>query len=179
VKEDKMRIGLLLLVFSSAAISSCGYHPLSEGGDSPQKLWCGERLCDWSVEEGQAQPMASWHALDPAIRLKGAMARITRLDTLGFTGAACLAYSVYSLIQGNFSLRLDVDLGGDGKIERAKEIRGPRSDAPAFAPLEIPGEVADGGLVRASLTKEGSDDAAIYPLHLSFRPCPADRPDVP
>ena len=65
-----------VLVVGSAA---CPY-AIGPDGNLPQRLWCGDKLCTWSVEEGEAHPAPTWHELDPEVRLAGPTVRLSRVD---------------------------------------------------------------------------------------------------
>jgi hypothetical protein len=181
-----LRLPLLGLItfLATAGPSACrgelGYYVPSNEPAPDQKLWCSDRLCLWSVQEGEARPARSWHDLDPALSLVGPRVRLSRDDSLS-AGKTCLFFRIDLQAPVGTSVRLEVDRDRDGTMDFSETLmRGYNlaeywDTPPHFSEIrarEVPGTGAEGQPARVWLVKEGPDDAELYPRYVSLRACP-------
>jgi hypothetical protein len=152
-----------------------------------QKLWCGDALCRWSVEEGEAHPVRTWHELDPEVRLSGPTARLSRVDTIPPGARLCATFDVWVRAPEGASVRFEVDLAGDGTVEHSEALKSGQnvvfSDADrgwpsAYDPRIIPGSPSGAASARLSLVKSGPGDVELYPVYVRLRACPVPPPDA-
>jgi hypothetical protein len=166
---------LLILVF---ACDKYGPWP----SDS-QRLWCGDKLCRWSVETGQARPEATWSTLDPDVRLSGTLARLSRLDPIPTGIPLCVQFGLNVNTPAGTSVRLDVDLGDDGSVEKSYPLAFGTNSARELEPLfrypgahsagPLPGSPPTAGTARLHRVKEGPDDALLFLSRVVLGECPA------
>jgi hypothetical protein len=175
-------LGLCALAGWSGCRGELGYwvDPETET-ELNQKIWCGDRLCTWSVREGEARPVRTWHDLDPSIRLVGPRVRLSRDDTLTTAGKVCASFQIHLQSPPLTSVRLEVDLGSDGTIDRSEPLRQRDNYAKAShypsvfrdsLPREIAGTASAGQPARLWFVKEGAEDADIFPHFVTLGACP-------
>ena len=154
-----------------------------------QRLWCGENLCDWSVIEGQAVKTTGWHERDPGVLLSGARASLSRLTRVDAPEAGaqplCLWFKLEAHTGEGTLLRLQVDLGDDGSVEHGEALRNGDNAAssfvdegPPWGPRHLPAVGPSGAPARVVLSKEGPDDAYLFPTYIAFAPCPSRTLDA-
>jgi hypothetical protein len=175
--------GLLAALGCDHAGSYPEFHPRSE------RLWCGEKLCEWTVIEGQAAKTPGWHDRDPGLLLSGVRAALSRVIRVQPPDAGaqppCLWFQLEAYAGEGTTMRLQVDLGDDGSIELGEALRnGPNSASsfvdlgPPWGPRHLPAVGPSGAPARVVLSKEGPDDAYLFPSYIAFAPCPSRTIDA-
>jgi len=177
-------IGLALaavLALTTGCRAELGYGLGPSGPPKDQKLWCEGRLCRWSVQEGEARPVQTWHELDPALALIGPRVRLSRDDTVA-AGKSCLFFIIRLDAPEGTSVRLEVDRGADGTVELSETLHPGDTSAegwdgfltrfPDDNPREIPGVGSAGEPTRLWIVKEGPGDVQLYPRYVSLHDCP-------
>jgi hypothetical protein len=174
-----MKAALAILpILMSACLEDYGPWPSDD-----QRLWCGDELCRWSVEVGQARPEPTWNELDPDVRLSGTMARLSRVDAIPTGIPLCVLFGVNVNVPEGTRVRLDVDLGDDGTVEKSYALAYGTNSARELEPLfrypgahsagPLPGSPTTAGSARVHLVKEGPDDAVLFPSRVAVGECPA------
>ena len=182
------------LFLATALLIGCGGVTVSDTIDGEaQKLWCGQQLCRWIVEDGAVQPVRTWHELDPEVRLTGPTARLSRIDTVPTNAKLCAWFEIWVRGPAENSLVFEVDLANDGTVEHREALRRGHNVAatiyavvldfippvrPSFAPRPIPGSPTADPTARLSLLKTEAGDIDINPIFVRLRACPADSPDA-
>jgi hypothetical protein len=179
---------------ASAALIGCGgvTSPSTIDGQA-QKLWCGQQLCRWMVEDGTVQPVRTWHELDPEVRLTGPTVRLSRIDAVPTDARLCAWFEIWVRGPAENSLVFEVDLANDGTVEYSEMLRRGHNVAatsysvvldylPAvrhsFAPRPISGSPTAQPSARLSLVKTGVEATEINPIFVRLRACPPDSPDA-
>ena len=151
--------------------------------DDFQKLWCGERLCRWTVDAGEVRRVTTWHELDPEVGLSGPLARLSRIDAVPAGAKLCAVIEVDVGELADNRLRLEVDLADDGTVELSQPLeRGGNQTYQEGEPLAarfpewypvwpIAGTPGPATSARVSLVKEGPSDVLIRPLRINLRAC--------
>ena len=180
----KALVGILLAI----VLPACGSGELLQRVDF-QKLWCGERLCRWTVDAGAIRRVTTWHELDPEVGLAGPIVRLSRIDAIPHGTKLCAVIAVNVGELSDNRVRLEVDLADDGAVELSQPLeRGGNetySEGEPFAerfpelyPVwPIAGTPGPATSARVSLVKEGPSEVVIRPLHVNLRACqplPAD-----
>jgi hypothetical protein len=116
-----MRITQLLVVAlaaSQAGASTCGGEITRDPGFD---LWCGEALCAWKLERGEAVRAPTWHAGDAGVELRalGAIEQFTPVDDADGT---CIRFDLIADVDETAQVELGVDIYGDGTVERTFPI---------------------------------------------------------
>jgi hypothetical protein len=169
---------LAILVVLVAACEEYGPWP-----GSSQRLWCGDKLCRWSVEAGQAHPEPTWSTLDADVRLSGTNARLSRLDTIPTGIPLCAQFGLNVDAPASTRVRLDIDLGDDGTVEKSYPLVYGSNSAREVEPLfrypgshsagPLPGSPTTTSSARLHLVKEGPDDAVLFLSRVVVGECPA------
>jgi hypothetical protein len=170
-----------------AVLTGCSILIPSAIEGEAQKLWCGEELCRWTVEEGEAHPVRTWHELDPEVRLSGPTVRLSRIDTIPPDAKLCATFDVWVRAPEGASVRFEVDLAGDGTVEHSEALKAGRNvvfsdvdpDWPSpYDPRTIPGSPSGAASARVSLVKSGPGDVELYPTYVRLRACPVPPRDA-
>jgi hypothetical protein len=150
-----MRTLPLLFVLAAASqvgATDCGQITRDPGFD----LWCGDDLCAWKVVRGDAQRTATWHEKDAGVLLIGDDAAISQLTPVNSGDASCIHFELVADVDENVEAYIDIDLEGDGRVERHERI--PTSHwKPISFNINIGGEY-DG--IRFEIGKKGTGHAA-------------------
>jgi hypothetical protein len=119
-----MRIQLTLLVLAATQLGAtdCGEVLRDPGFD----LWCGDQLCSWKIVRGDAKRVDTWHDGDSGVELIGLDAAISQLSPVNNRDGTCIQFDVVANVSENAEATLNIDVYGDGKIERTLPI--PTSD---------------------------------------------------
>ena len=107
------RVPLLLLVLA-ALLSTAGTCETDLIEDAGFQLWCGERLCDWDLEEGEIRKVATWHTNDYAVELVGSP---VLLSSPAARSASSTRVEVVSDIEEGADVAVQIDQEGDGAVD--------------------------------------------------------------
>ncbi len=109
---------LAIIAGTQLGATDCGQVTRDSGFD----LWCGSDLCVWKIVRGDAQRIGTWHESDSGVLLLGNDAAISQLTPVNSSDASCIHFEVVADVDENADAYLDVDLEGDGRIERHEPI---------------------------------------------------------
>lgn len=183
MKASRMRPKLAATLLLGFVACQSG-EPFPETAPADQRLWCGEKLCEWTVLEGQAGRSPGWHERDPGVRLSGTRAALSRRSQLeapaGDGPPLCLWYQVHAKLGSGTSLQLQVDIGDDGSFEITEQLKHGLNSAssffeigPPWGPRRLPPVPAAGSPARLTLLKQGAADVDLFPQYVAFAPCPS------
>lgn len=80
-------------------------------------LWCGDELCGWEVEAGEAIKVATWHELDSGAELRGEYVALSQYAPAGPAEAACVEFSLLADADPGAELELQLDYLDDGVVD--------------------------------------------------------------
>lgn len=144
------------LIPMMGADGSCGDPILENNGFD---LWCGDQLCFWEIEAGQAVKIPTWHEADFGVELVGNSAAISQQSRIG-SGIECLRVRAVANIEETAEVTIEVDFFDDGVVDAAERI--PTSDwAPVTVLITAP-EIYSGARFR--IKKLGSGTAQLAEL---------------
>lgn len=155
-------LGLLVAVaLTSGGATDCGQIIDDRGFD----LWCGDRLCRWTLEKGQVAPAATWHDGDRGVELVGADVAIAQLTEVDSGDGRCVGFDLVADVADDAEVHLQVDVYGDGTVDRDERVPTSAWRPVAFR-LRMP-EFYQG--VRFRLTKRGGH-AVLANIGAEIRP---------
>ncbi len=167
----------LAIVATSGGATDCGAIIDDSGFD----LWCGDRLCRWDLEKGQVAQAPTWHRDDHGVELIGADVALSQLTEVTSGDGRCVAFDLVADVAADAEVFLEIDLYGDGSVERIERI--PTSDwRPVGFRLGMPARYqgvrfrltkTGGHAVLANLGAEIADDAECVGEPIAGGPAPA------
>lgn len=110
------RVALVALLPLFGGWSSC---ERSLNADPSFDAWCGDRLCAWRTDDGQAKQVPTWHEADHGVELAGDPAQISQLITPASPGAAatCVRFEAMTDLASDASVTLGFDFADDGSVD--------------------------------------------------------------
>jgi hypothetical protein len=114
-----MRIASLCVVM--IALAQLGATDCDGGiiRDPNYDLWCGDSLCAWKVVRGRISREATWHDGDPGVALIDLDTTIEQFTPVNSHDGTCIRFDLIANVNANAQVSLDVDVYGDGTIERS------------------------------------------------------------
>lgn len=87
--------------------------------DPGYDIWCGDSLCAWKVARGQIGRVPTWHDADPGVMLIERGTTIEQFTPVTSRDGTCIRFDLISNVEESAQVELDVDVYGDGTIERS------------------------------------------------------------
>lgn len=143
----------LAVVASQVGATDCGEVLRDPGFD----VWCGDTLCAWTVERGDIARAPTWHDKDSGVALVGDDVAIAQLAPVTNSDGTCIVFSMVADVETAADVALNIDVEGDGSVERSESIPNAHWAPQKFAILIAP--PFDG--VRFELTKRGGGKAVV------------------
>lgn len=106
------------LALSQMGATDCGTVIKDPGFD----LWCGDHLCDWKIERGDATRVPTWHAGDDGVELVGDDVLITQQAPVTSGDSTCIEFSMLTDVDLDADVHLQFDVFGDGSIDYDQPI---------------------------------------------------------
>jgi hypothetical protein len=152
------RTPLLLLLAALPALMGleCGE---SLTRDPEFQLWCGDRLCDWSTDQGAIRRVPTWNSNDFGVEMVSDTVAISQVSNITNFDATCIDFDLVASVPTTTTVRLQMDFlaDGDGGIDFDQII--PSSD---WAPLHYEVKTPSGyWKVRFILRKDGPGNAVL------------------
>lgn len=145
------------IIVCAAALALPGYKCGNVLEDNGFDLWCGERLCAWELEEGDAVRAPTWHGRDYGVELIGDRAAISQLVKQDSRSLPCLRFELIADVEQSTQVTIELDFFDDGVVDHVQAV--PTSDwALLTYPLTMP-ESYQG--VRVRLRKDGPGRAVL------------------
>lgn len=119
----RARLGAFLFL-SVVYVTQSGYDACSGDllHDSGFDMWCGERLCSWKVERGEALQAPTWHASDLGVDLVGDDVLLTQRADIDERIAPCVRFELVADIAEDAVVNLGMDLLGDGEVDYERQL---------------------------------------------------------
>lgn len=140
-------------------VAACGTQERELGPVPP--LWCGEELCDWTLEAGELRPVVSWHEGEPAVELVGDTRLARELDWPSGP-PTCVRFDIMSRPHGTLHLSLGFGVGANW----GTSVQGESWSAQIWT-VPVP---AGAHGARALVEKRGAAPATV--AWLAVGPCP-------
>jgi hypothetical protein len=157
--RQKFRSAAGFLALAVVYTTQSGYDACSGDllHDSGFDMWCGEELCSWKVERGEARKAPTWHASDLGVDLIGDDVVISQRSRVDNYNAPCVRFELVADIAETATVTVEMDLFGDGEVDYEREL--PTSSwAPLRYLVSMPGYYQ--GIVFR-LRKQGSGRAVL------------------
>ena len=137
----------------------CEPPPLTK--DPGFDIWCGKKLCAWSVEKGKIKRVPTWHRSEYGVELDGDPVVLTQLLS---TSATCLRLDLQAHKDDGVSLLLEMDFLDDGTSEYSHALT---SDgySPVSYNVTSPTWYQD---VRVIVRKKGAGRAVLTNLRIAI-----------
>jgi hypothetical protein len=87
--------------------------------DPGYDLWCGNSLCAWKLVRGRIDRAATWHDGDPGVLFIDLDTTIEQFTPVNSRDGSCIRFDLIANVDESAQLALDIDLYGDGTIERS------------------------------------------------------------
>src|SRR5262245_19047754 len=110
---------LIVAALSQLGTTDCGGNAIRDSGFD---LWCGNEMCAWRIERGEAKKVPTWNEGDPGVELMGADAAIEQLSPFNSKDGTCLQFKLIANIDNTAEVYLNVDVEGDGTIEMPERL---------------------------------------------------------
>jgi hypothetical protein len=107
-----------VLAMSQMGATDCGQINKDPGFD----LWCGDRLCDWKIEQGDARRVSTWHEGDDGVELVGGDVLITQQTAVDSGDGTCIEFSMLTDVALDADVKLEFDVFGDGTVDYTQTI---------------------------------------------------------
>lgn len=149
----KLTLLLILAMATQLGATDCG----QVIRDSSFDLWCGQELCAWKVTRGDIRRVPTWNEGDSGVELVGNDAAIQQLSPVNHGDGTCIKFHLVANVEQSAELFLDIDVEGDGTVERSERLPTAR-----WKPISYNILVAapyDG--IRFELRKAGTGKAAV------------------
>ncbi|MEO8703986.1 MAG: hypothetical protein ABI867_28305 [Kofleriaceae bacterium] len=153
MKRSIISLPFALLVLSQMGSTECGGILEDPGFD----LWCGDTLCSWKVVRGDVKRVPTWHSGDSGVELVGSDAAIEQRAPVNSFDGSCILFSFVANVDDTTDTFLDIDVFGDGTVDRRERI--PAAD---WKPLQFH-ILIDGPYdgIRFELSKTGTGTAVL------------------
>lgn len=119
----RARVGAFLFL-SAVYVTQSGYDGCTGDllHDSGFDMWCGEQLCSWKVERGEALQVATWHESDLGVDLVGDDVVLTQRADIDQSIAPCVRFELVADIAQDAAVTLGMDLAGDGELDYERQL---------------------------------------------------------
>lgn len=107
---------LLALTLLMMGTGECGEPILKDTGFD---IWCGDKLCAWTVESGDIKRVPTWHRSDFGVELVGDFVALSQVAT---KKASCLEVALQANADEGVSLTLELDFFDDGKVDYVQPL---------------------------------------------------------
>lgn len=79
--------------------------------------WCGERLCDWTLEEGDYERVSTWHEGDYGVSFLQSPTTLSQAVPDTSLPSGCMRFEIVSHVESDAEFRLELDFDDDGSVE--------------------------------------------------------------
>ena len=149
------------IAISQMGATDCGQVIKDPGFD----LWCGDHLCDWKLEKGDAQRVPTWHAGDDGVSLVGTDVLLTQQTPVTSHDSTCIAFSMLTDVDIDANVQLQFDVFGDGTVDYTQQI-----PAAHWAPVEYLVSIpAPWNGIEFRLAKQGAGHAVLAEIKAETR----------
>lgn len=159
-RKKEVRFGVvgLTALACTLAVAGCDEDLID---DATFRLWCGETLCAWTLEQGHVRRAPTWHKNDFGVELVDTPTTISQ--ELKNNNAKCLTFTTIADVDPNAQVSVGLDFNGDGKIDYDQPIA-----AVGFREVktQVTSPRSSGKLPRIFITKRGTGRAVLAQIRL-------------
>ncbi len=173
-RPRRARLAPLLALASIGATKSCSGDLL---GDPSFDLWCGDTLCNWEVEAGRVEKVATWHPSDAGASLVGGVVAISQYADATARDADCIRFDLTGDVDEGVQLSIEMDFYDDGIVEVSHPMT--TDDYQEVSYVVTAPDQFDG--IRFRIRKVGDGRAVLAQVRaraVEQTSCPADPPEV-
>lgn len=84
------------------------------------QFWCGERPCEWDIEEGEVRQVPSWHEHDYAIEFVGAPVVLSQQSDRA--SYSCVRIELIADVEPRAMLFVEIDFDDDGAVDWSSPV---------------------------------------------------------
>ena len=144
---------------------------IRDRNDPTFRDWCGDTLCDWTLDAGQIHPVPTWIPEDLGVSFDSTPTQISQVTSEN--QATCILFTTVANFDASAGMTLLVDFNNDGTIDWQQPL-------PAAAWANVQTEITapatyDG--ITFHIRKEGSGTAILAEMRIqSTTGCTASAP---
>ena len=129
----------VVLLASALAMSSLGGDCDGDIVNDPTfRDWCGDTLCDWTLDAGQIHPVPTWIPEDLGVSFDSTPTQISQVTSEN--QATCILFTTVANFDASAGMTLLVDFNNDGTIDWQQPL-------PAAAWANVQTEISSKGKV--------------------------------
>ncbi len=154
------RLLLVSTVLGALAVLAAGCDDVIE--DPTFRMWCGESLCAWKLENGSIQRAPTWHKKDHGVEFVETPTTISQETT---KNPKCLEFTTIADVEPGAQMTIGLDFNRDGTIDAEQPIAA-TGFREAKTIVTAPA-IYDG--IRFVLSKKGSGRAVLAQMRVQSR----------
>jgi hypothetical protein len=117
--KRKLRFGVVVMAVLACALAIAGCdEDLID--DATFRLWCGEALCAWRLDQGHVRQAPTWHKNDFGVELVDTPTTISQ--ELKSSSQKCLTFTTIADVDPSAQVSVGLDFNGDGTIDYDQPI---------------------------------------------------------
>jgi hypothetical protein len=149
---------VLAVAFAQVGATDCNGGIIRDPG---YDLWCGNSLCAWKVVRGEVVPSSTWHSGDLGVWFTAPGTTIEQFTPVDSYDGTCIRFDLVGDVDETAQLELDVDVYGDGTIERSFVV-----PTTSWKPISFRFAVEPPFTgIRFEFTKSGPGEAVLARMH--------------
>jgi hypothetical protein len=157
------------LLTGAALIAACG--DLTQ--DPSFDRWCGDSLCNWELDEGRIERVATWHERDYAVHLLDSPTQLSQLSER--SSVQCISFALIVDAEASAELSLQLDFNDDRRVDYVRKLPAVRWKRMGFT-VHAPEHYKK---LRFIVRKQGKGRAVIAQLHaVESEDCAGPRVDL-
>jgi Cys-rich repeat protein len=149
---------VLALMMMVVAYVACDDPNLVENPSFDQ--WCGQKLCNWTTDEGRVERVKTWHRGDYGVSFEETPTQISQLSREN--PARCMRVDLIADVATSAAMTLAFDFNADGVIEHSQAVPAVSWRSVQFL-VHAPADYAS---LRYVLRKSGRGHAVIAQLRV-------------
>jgi hypothetical protein len=118
MKKPLLTASLAAVLATQLGATDCGEIIDDPGFD----LWCGDQLCVWKIEAGDARQVPTWHRRDDGVSLIGDPAAISQDTPVNSFDGTCIRFEMLADVEETAEVTLELDIWSDGTVEHVERV---------------------------------------------------------
>ncbi len=162
------------MLATAAALSSLGGDCDDDIVSDPLfRDWCGDTLCDWTLDVGHIHPVPTWLPTDLGVSFDDTPTQISQVTSE--SQATCLLFTTVANFDATAQMTLLIDFNNDGAIDKTEALP---TAAWEMVQVEFPAPAVYDG-ITFHIRKEGTGTAVLAEMNVqSTTGCGAAAPPL-